>query len=218
MLVDRGGRGRPRHDRDLLEPGLAQREPASSRARRGRSGRGWTRAVARAGGAQPRLRFARLDAINRSPANCQPHDPTLHTLARLHLRGARRRLGHGAYRARVVQRGGPYAMRTAFEPEDLTALTMLGGAWSVEEGVLVAPARRRREVGRARRSGLGARPPRGASGSRGRQRGARGRGQAGRATRSWRSSTRRRAGCASSGAAAGRRRSSPTRPSQRRGR
>ncbi len=84
-------------------------------------------------------RMTRLDAINRSPANCQPHDPTLHTSRVFACEAPEDGWAHSAYRARVVQRGGPYATRTAFEPEDLTALTMLGGSWTVEEGVLVAP-------------------------------------------------------------------------------
>jgi hypothetical protein len=84
-------------------------------------------------------RMTRLDAINRSPANCQPHDPTLHTSRVFVCEAPEDGWAHSAYRARVVQRGGPYATRTAFEPEDLTALTMLGGSWTVEEGVLVAP-------------------------------------------------------------------------------
>ncbi len=83
--------------------------------------------------------IARLDAINRSPANCQPHDPSLHTSRIFTCAPPADGWEHGVYRARVVQRGGPYAMRTAFEADDLTALTMLGGSWSVEEGVLVAP-------------------------------------------------------------------------------
>jgi hypothetical protein len=84
-------------------------------------------------------RFHRLDGIRRSPANCQPHDPTLHSSRVFMCAAPPEGWEHSAYRARVVQRHGPYAMRTAFEPEDLTALTMVGGGWTVEEGVLVAP-------------------------------------------------------------------------------
>ena len=84
-------------------------------------------------------RFARLDGINRSPANCQPHDPTLHTSRVFTCAAPDDGWAQGVYRARVVQRSGPYAMRTVFRQEDLTALTMPGGSWSVEEGVLVAP-------------------------------------------------------------------------------
>ena len=83
--------------------------------------------------------FARLDGINRSPANCQPHDPTLHTSRVFTCAAPDDGWAQGVYRARVVQRSGPYAMRTVFGQEDLTALTMPGGSWSVEEGVLVAP-------------------------------------------------------------------------------
>jgi hypothetical protein len=84
-------------------------------------------------------RFARLDGIRRSPANCQPHDPTVHSSRVFTCEAPDDGWKHAAYRARVVQRGGPYVMRTAFEAEDLTALTMLGGAWTVDKGALVAP-------------------------------------------------------------------------------
>ena len=98
----RGRRGRPRHDRDLLEPGLAEREPVaagSARAARLAARRRCCRTCGEARSLDPR--FVRLDAINRSPANCQPHDPSLHTSRDLHVR-ARPTDGwaHGVYRAR----------------------------------------------------------------------------------------------------------------------
>jgi hypothetical protein len=84
-------------------------------------------------------RFGRVDGIRRSPANCQPHDPTLHNSRIFACEAPEHGWAQGAYRARVVQRHGPYVMRTAFEPDDLTALTMLGGAWTFDDGALVGP-------------------------------------------------------------------------------
>ena len=124
-------------------------------------------------------RFARLDGINRSPANCQPHDPTLHTLARLHLRGARRRLGTGRL---------PGAGRAAGRPvRDADGLRARGpdgaddaGRLVVGRGGCAGGARgRRRSVGGPRRSSVGARPPGGGLRSCRRRCGARGRGRRG---------------------------------------
>jgi hypothetical protein len=89
-------------------------------------------------------RFRRLDGIRRSPANCQPHDPSLHSSRVFECAAPAEGWAHGSYRARVAQRGGPYVLRTAFGSDDLSALTMVaeGGAsssWTVDAGALVAP-------------------------------------------------------------------------------
>lgn len=90
-------------------------------------------------------RMIRLDRIRRSPANCQPHDPTLHSSRVFCCDAPSDGWAHGSYRARVVARHGPYVMRTAFEPADPIALTPLAdggsaGTWAVADGVLVAPS------------------------------------------------------------------------------
>jgi hypothetical protein len=88
----------------------------------------------------PRLR--RLDGLRRSPANCTPHDPSVHASRVFACTAPSDGWEQGAYRARVAQRNGPYVFRSAFEADDLTALTTLGdeglGAWTFEEGALVA--------------------------------------------------------------------------------
>ena len=98
---------------------------------------------------------------------------------------------------------GPYAMRTAFEAEDLTALTMVGGSWSVDEGVLAAPEGEGEKWAVLGDSGwvhvhLAADldPGEGSAGL--------AVAVGGTATRSWRRSMPRRGGCGWSGAAAGR--------------
>ena len=88
-----------------------------------------------------RLRF---DTIRRSPANCQPKEPLLHGSRVYACPAPEGGWGHAAWRARIVQRGGPYALRDRFEFADLGALTVAaqGGGqanWSVDEtGALVA--------------------------------------------------------------------------------
>jgi hypothetical protein len=87
-------------------------------------------------------RLQRLDGLRRSPANCTPHDPSVHASRVFACPAPPDGWEQGGYRARVVQRNGPYVFRTAFEAADLTALTMLGdegaGAWTVDNGALVA--------------------------------------------------------------------------------
>ena len=90
-------------------------------------------------------RLIRLDGVRLSPANCQPHEPTLHDSRIYSCEAPDDGWAHAAYRARVVRRGGPYVLRDAFEAADVSALTMSAdggpaGAWAVVEGALVAPS------------------------------------------------------------------------------
>jgi hypothetical protein len=91
------------------------------------------------------MRLVRFDGTKLSPANCQPHELTLHNSRVYSCDPPDGGWAHANYRARVVRRGGPYVLRNLFEAPDITALTMTadGGpaaAWVVgEDGALVAP-------------------------------------------------------------------------------
>lgn len=144
MLVDRVGVG----DRgavatypsaDWLSTHRQPTGPAGPRSSRADAVASWVRSAT---SLDPRMQ--RLDGVRRSPANCQPTDPSLHSSRIFSCEPPQGGWAHGGYRTRIVPRHGPYVMRTEFEHADTTALRMLAdggppGPWTVDAGSLVAP-------------------------------------------------------------------------------
>ena len=110
------------------------------------------RPLAAARGAQPRPALRPARRHPPQPGELPAARPDAAQLARVHVRGAGGRLG--AQRLprprRAARRAVRHAPAVAFEPDDLTALTMLGGARGRLDG-----RRRRARRSRRRRAGVG---------------------------------------------------------------